>query len=305
MSAPTTSFEISTAAPGDEPGQGRLPLAQAAAAVTEQLASLASQAEQWHRALLRTSSDIDSLTGAYTQAGGNKNSAGPTSGTAAVDLLSGLLHEGAQTAWLHTGAVDPGALGPFGALGPTGTAADAGPRPGFPMSPGAQVHALLAGWPAAHTGRCPEDLWRGYAAEVRVAGRNPLPPGAPRDLVLVDRRLAVVAWRSGDGRICADTVAEPFAAALLGTLWDLLWEHALPLESAVRLESLARDEVKREILEQLDTGAKDEVIARSLGISLRTCRRHVAEILTAAGAISRFQAGARLSRAGVFNLPSA
>ena len=44
-------------------------------------------------------------------------------------------------------------------------------------------------------------------------------------------------------------------------------------------------------------GAKDETIARTLGISLRTCRRHAATIMSALTSTSRFQAGYRLGRA--------
>ncbi|KOG32387.1 hypothetical protein ADK34_09305 [Streptomyces viridochromogenes] len=48
----------------------------------------------------------------------------------------------------------------------------------------------------------------------------------------------------------------------------------------------------------LAQGAKDEVIARRLGMSLRTCRRHIAELLEELGAESRFQGGALAERAG-------
>lgn len=36
---------------------------------------------------------------------------------------------------------------------------------------------------------------------------------------------------------------------------------------------------------------KDEMIARRLGMSLRTCRKHIAESMETLGASSRFQAG--------------
>ena len=43
----------------------------------------------------------------------------------------------------------------------------------------------------------------------------------------------------------------------------------------------------------LASGSKDEAAARALGMSLRTYRRRVAELMTAVGATSRFQAGLR------------
>jgi DNA-binding NarL/FixJ family response regulator len=48
---------------------------------------------------------------------------------------------------------------------------------------------------------------------------------------------------------------------------------------------------RRLLLVQLARGAKDEQIARALGLSLRTVRRRVADILADLGADSRFQAG--------------
>ena len=49
---------------------------------------------------------------------------------------------------------------------------------------------------------------------------------------------------------------------------------------------------------QLTEGAKDEQIARTLGISLRTVRRRIADLLSELGADSRFQAGVEAVRRG-------
>ncbi|MCZ0982437.1 hypothetical protein O1L60_35735 [Streptomyces diastatochromogenes] len=49
----------------------------------------------------------------------------------------------------------------------------------------------------------------------------------------------------------------------------------------------------------LAEGAKDEVIARRMGMSLRTCRRHIADLLEELGAESRFQGGVLAERAGL------
>lgn len=53
---------------------------------------------------------------------------------------------------------------------------------------------------------------------------------------------------------------------------------------------------QRAIGELLATGAKDAAIARQLGISLRTVRAEISELITALGATSRFQAGCLLVR---------
>jgi hypothetical protein len=284
VSLPATTFEIGFPDPGAE--LGRLALVRAAAAVTEELASLASQAEQWRHALLRTSSDLVSLADACTRDGSREGERSLASGAAAVDALAGLLRGGFQADWLLTGAVGAAALDRIvrGAE--------------LPARSGTSVRTLIAARPAASEDGSCGDLWRDWGAEIRVADRA---GGPPRDLIIVDRRPVAVAWRCADNRLRVETVTEPTVVVTLRTLWDLLWAQALPVQAADRLEKLSGDPVKRVILEQLNAGAKDEVIARSLDISLRTCRRHIAEILAAAGATSRFQAAARLARAGLLH----
>ena len=45
-------------------------------------------------------------------------------------------------------------------------------------------------------------------------------------------------------------------------------------------------------------GAKDEQIARTLGLSLRTVRRRVADLMIELGVDTRFQAGVEAARRG-------
>jgi DNA-binding NarL/FixJ family response regulator len=49
----------------------------------------------------------------------------------------------------------------------------------------------------------------------------------------------------------------------------------------------------------LGAGLKDETAARELGLSLRTYRRRVADLMAALGADSRFQAGLRARELGL------
>lgn len=87
------------------------------------------------------------------------------------------------------------------------------------------------------------------------------------------------------------TVVESLAAA-----FELLWRSALPVvktapESEMDGDDGQRDHLRRQILRHLAEGEKDEVVARRMGLSVRTCRRHIAAIMDALGASSRFQAG--------------
>lgn len=81
------------------------------------------------------------------------------------------------------------------------------------------------------------------------------------------------------------------------TLWfELLWSRAAPVPE---LESGGgRPEERQFLLEQLMAGATDEVIARKLGIGLRTVRRRISSLMSELGVDTRFQAGVEAVRRG-------
>ena len=82
----------------------------------------------------------------------------------------------------------------------------------------------------------------------------------------------------------------------LTLLFELMWERAAAVPDLDLGE--ARPALRRFLLQQLAAGAKDEQIARALGISLRTVRRRVAGLLIDLGVDSRFQAGVEAVRRG-------
>jgi DNA-binding NarL/FixJ family response regulator len=55
----------------------------------------------------------------------------------------------------------------------------------------------------------------------------------------------------------------------------------------------------REILRALGAGLTDEVASRRMGVSLRTYRRRVADLMRALDSDSRFQAGLRAGELGL------
>lgn len=81
------------------------------------------------------------------------------------------------------------------------------------------------------------------------------------------------------------------------TLWfELLWSSASPVPE---LESgQGRPDERRFLLEQLMAGVTDDVIARKLGIGLRTVRRRIAALMSELGVDTRFQAGVEAVRRG-------
>ncbi|MCF6376144.1 DNA-binding response regulator [Nocardioides KLBMP 9356] len=81
------------------------------------------------------------------------------------------------------------------------------------------------------------------------------------------------------------------------TMWfESMWERAAPVPE---LEDGDIDlDGRRFLLDQMMAGATDEVIARKLGIGLRTVRRRVASLMIELGVDTRFQAGVEAVRRG-------
>ncbi|MET8626325.1 helix-turn-helix transcriptional regulator [Kitasatospora sp. NPDC004669] len=117
-------------------------------------------------------------------------------------------------------------------------------------------------------------------------------------LIVFDRELAFVPVQ--DGSWGAVAIREPSLVAYLCELFEHTWAAARPFADAADdgLEQVAQ-ELDETIVELLAAGLKDETIARRLGMSLRTARRHIADILQQLNAESRFQAGVAAVRAGL------
>ncbi|WP_175647509.1 helix-turn-helix domain-containing protein [Streptomyces cyaneochromogenes] len=107
-------------------------------------------------------------------------------------------------------------------------------------------------------------------------------------LIAFDRRIAFIPHHQRRGG--AVVLRSPAAVAFLCEAFDRAWDHATPFCGAERTEA-AVDGLRQGILRLLSKGLKDEVIARRLGISLRTCRKHIADLFQELHAESRFQAG--------------
>ncbi|MGW4057400.1 DUF6879 family protein [Amycolatopsis sp. NPDC004747] len=116
------------------------------------------------------------------------------------------------------------------------------------------------------------------------------------ETIILDRRIAIVAGDEVGGVRGYTVITSPALVQGIRSLFEAAWHSATDLESyQARFTELGA----REILEQLGSGCKDETAARVLGVSLRTYRRRVAELMELLGASSRFQAGARAREAGL------
>lgn len=113
-----------------------------------------------------------------------------------------------------------------------------------------------------------------HAGPVRVLDELPV------SLFLIDDRLAVVPLDDANALV----VHPGELLRTLGLLFDGLWERAGALQ---RPEPAQADR----LLHLLLWGMTDQAIGRELGLSPRTTQRHIAAMMDAAGARTRFQAG--------------
>lgn len=90
-------------------------------------------------------------------------------------------------------------------------------------------------------------------------------------------------------------IRQPAIVAACAAYFDQLWSHAV---TAPGFGSELDRSARTQLLELLARGSKDEQIARTLGVSLRTVRRRVASLLAELGVDSRFQAGMEAVRRG-------
>jgi DNA-binding CsgD family transcriptional regulator len=95
-------------------------------------------------------------------------------------------------------------------------------------------------------------------------------------------------------------VRAPALVQALAHYFDLLWERAMPVSGPVpagdRDDALPRSD--RVIVGMLMAGLTDAAIARNLGVSPRSVRRHVAALEERAGVTTRFALGAAAVRLG-------
>ncbi|WP_369390566.1 LuxR family transcriptional regulator [Streptomyces sp. CG1] len=137
-----------------------------------------------------------------------------------------------------------------------------------------------------------EQFVRVRPVAIRVA------PVPPLQALLVDHSRALVVADSSAGQR-ASIIRAPEVLHILHTLFETMWGQAVPAGERMVFESPERATLARQILGALRAGVTDEVAARELTVSVRTYRRHVADIMTLLGANSRFQAGVRAAELGL------
>lgn len=123
-------------------------------------------------------------------------------------------------------------------------------------------------------------------------------PSLPVRMSIYDRSVGIVAI---DPQHSAEGVMVLRGTGVLAALcafFDFAWEPATELGAQSRRDPEGLTAQDREVLRQLADGHTDALIARKLGISVRTARRMIAELATRLGARSRFQLGVRVAEVG-------
>ncbi|MFF3316546.1 LuxR C-terminal-related transcriptional regulator [Streptomyces sp. NPDC003035] len=115
-------------------------------------------------------------------------------------------------------------------------------------------------------------------------------------MLVFDRTTAVIPVP--DDPNAAVLIREPHVVSFMVGAYERLWLEALPFETEWDRQTIMdiSDELKQTIVRLLTEGLTDAAIARRLGLSVRSCRRHVADVMAALGAESRFQAGYLLAQ---------
>lgn len=132
--------------------------------------------------------------------------------------------------------------------------------------------------------------WAAAGEQVRLMS-HALPP-----MAVFGTEAAFVSSTWGGGVPGQLLVRAPALVALVRELFEQYWVRGTPLTSP---SPDAQVDERRQLLELLTLGTKDESIARQLGVSLRTVRRRVAELMDELDAGTRFQAGMEAARRGL------
>ncbi|MBG0853640.1 helix-turn-helix transcriptional regulator [Streptomyces spinoverrucosus] len=121
-------------------------------------------------------------------------------------------------------------------------------------------------------------------------------------LILFDRTVAFIPANAD--RTLALELRHPALVHYFVTVFERLWRLAIPLAAPLPdtgIEGISHRE--QSIAALLAEGHQDAVIAERLGISVRTCRAHIARLSETLGAASRTQLGVRIAQVGLDGPP--
>lgn len=127
-------------------------------------------------------------------------------------------------------------------------------------------------------------------AETRCA------PVVPPRMILIDGNTALLSLGKNRDVPGAFLIREPGIVAPLAELFEQCWAAAEPLSRAEPTDDGTPSAQELALLRILAAGSTDEAAAKKLGVSVRTVRRIMADLMERLGATSRFEAGHRATQ---------
>lgn len=132
-----------------------------------------------------------------------------------------------------------------------------------------------------------------HGAQLRYAGELPM------RMTIFDREVGLVPLHTIDDGRSATLLRGAGVCAALVWCFEQLWAGAEPFDSGPEqaADSMAAaatvdpSDLDRTLLQLMSQGIKDDAAARHLGVSVRTVRRQIADLMSRLDANSRFEAG--------------
>jgi DNA-binding CsgD family transcriptional regulator len=125
-------------------------------------------------------------------------------------------------------------------------------------------------------------------AEIRTA------PSVPVDALVVDGSRVLLPRETPAQGPCGLVLFQlPSIVTTTVELFDRLWATAVPWNATEQPSEHGLNERERALLTLLSAGCTDVTAASRLGVSVRTVRRAMADMMNRLGARSRFQAGVK------------
>jgi DNA-binding CsgD family transcriptional regulator/sugar-specific transcriptional regulator TrmB len=123
-------------------------------------------------------------------------------------------------------------------------------------------------------------------------------PVLPPRMIVADRRVALLPIDPDNTRKGVLVITSPGIVASLLVLFEQAWEIATPLGADREPDRQGVTAQERALLKLLGQGLTDDAAAARLGVSPRTARRTMAELMERLGARSRFEAGLKAAQHG-------
>lgn len=125
-------------------------------------------------------------------------------------------------------------------------------------------------------------------------------PVIPTRTIIVDRSLAAIVHRQSQLPLEMFVVREPALVVPLLELYEISWANAIPIDGPDPKQDGEKEPTQQELalLRLLAAGSTDDAAAKKLGVSVRTVRRIMAELMERLEASSRFEAGHKATQRG-------